>query len=118
MKQQNKIILRCFLNYRSSGKSASAQRQHRAAIKWYFEFYEGRFDLNLKPYKITKKMGTGETKKHKYWSPNQIQKMLKLSPKAKLNHKILSFAGHIMYECAMRRQDAHSLTWKHFTHDS
>ena len=63
MKQQNKIILRCFLNYRSSGKSASAQRQHRAAIKWYFEFYEGRFDLNLKPYKITKKMGTGETKK-------------------------------------------------------
>ena len=45
--------------------------------------------------------------------------MLSLTDKHKKLHlELMSFAVHIMYECAMRRQDANSLTWGHFKQEN
>ena len=44
--------------------------------------------------------------------------MLSLGDKHKTKHRrLMHMAGHLMYECAMRRQDAYALKWKHFTNE-
>ena len=69
--------------------------------------------MSVKPYRL-KKTIEERTKEHTWWSKADIIAMLRLPEKPTIQDRKMHLAGHLMYEMALRRQDAIELTYSHF----
>lgn len=107
------------MDYKGSKVSNAAQAQQRAALKWFFTQHLYRFDQTFAPCKIISKSASSakNSNQHKYWTPEQIKDMLKIETRDTYKRNQMQFAGYLLNECMMRRQDAWSLKWGQFKSD-
>ena len=71
-----------------------------------------RHDLSANPIAVTKTI-KAKQKEHKYHSPEDIRRMLRVQNAKSIVQWRMNMAGILMYDGAMRRQDLVSLKWSH-----
>ena len=85
----------------------------KAALSWFFLHYLFLTHLQTQVVKADKKKG--DKKPHTYWTHAQLIEMLALPEDPQRQDYKMELAGWLMYELAMRTQDAILLTFGHFS---